>query len=138
MDSHDTQIKGDMAELRVAAAIRKLDYTVLFPFTESQRYDIAVDTGDDFVRVQVKFTQMNDNGKVKVSCYGPNSSKSGNNATFYTEDDIDGIAAFCDTTTEVYWVPISETNKYTITLSEDGKHKLSDHRLADTFPESLI
>jgi len=134
MDELDTQTKGDLAELRVAAAIRKLGYTVLLPFTESQQYDLVSDIGDEFIRVQVKYASMTDNGKVKVSCYGPNSSKSGNNTTFYTEDDIDGIAAFCGDTEQVYWVPIEEANKYTVTLSEDGKHSFEAHKFSEAFP----
>lgn len=130
MDSHETQIKGDTAELRVAAAIRKLDYTILFPFTESQQYDIAVDTGDEFLKVQIKYTSLTD-GVARVSCYGPNSSKSGNNATFYNEDDIDGIAAYCEDTETCYWIPYDELNKYTVTLSNDGKHQFDDHLLSE-------
>lgn len=130
MDSHETQVKGDTAELRVAAAIRELDYTILFPFTENQRYDIAVDTGSEFLKVQIKYVSLKD-GKAKVSCYGPNSTKSGNNTTFYTEDDIDGIAAFCGETGECYWIPYSDLNKYSFTLSEDGQHQFDDYPISE-------
>lgn len=128
MDSHETQIKGDTAELQVAAAIRKMDYTVLFPFTESEQYDIAVDTGDKIIKVQIKYAGLK-NDTVKVSCYGPNSSKSGNNATFYTEDDIDGIAAWCDDLDRCFWIPYENLNKYTVTLSQDGKNTYDKYSL---------
>lgn len=123
----DTQTKGDLAELRVAAAIRKLGYTVLLPFTESQQYDLVADTGDEFLKIQVKYASTKD-GKLKVSCYGPNSSKSGNNTTFYTEDDIDGIAAFSEDLQECFWIPFEDLNRYTFTLSEDGAHPYEDYR----------
>lgn len=129
----NTQTKGDMAELRVAAELRKLGHTVLMPFTESKSYDLVADTGDEFVRVQVKYASLKD-GKLKVSCYGPNSSKSGNNTTFYTKETVDGIAGFCGETEEIYWVTIEEANKYTYTLSADGAHKFEDHRLNEAFP----
>lgn len=127
----NTQTKGDMAELEVAAALRGMGYTVLFPFTESQQYDLVVDTGDEFVRVQVKFATHKGDGRLKVSCYGPNSSKSGNNKTFYTEDDIDGIAAYCAVMDECFWVPFEDLNKYSFTLSEGGSNQLSDYPLSD-------
>jgi hypothetical protein len=123
----DTQTKGDWAELRVASAIRRLDYTVLVPFTESEQYDLGVDTGDRFIKVQVKYAKLQDDGTMKVSCLGTNSSKTGNNTTFYTEDQIDGIATFCGELEQCFWIPFDEMNKYNLTLSEDGKHQFDDH-----------
>jgi hypothetical protein len=124
-----TQTKGDWAELRVASAIRRLDYTVLVPFTESEQYDLGVDTGDRFIRVQVKYASSDDDGRVKVSCLGTNSSKTGNNTTFYTEDQIDGIAAFCGDLGQCFWIPFDEMNRYSLTLSEDGKHQFEEHTI---------
>lgn len=125
MDIHATQQKGDLAELCVAAKLKEYGYTVLFPFTENQSYDLVADTGDEMLRVQVKYASEKD-GRVKVTCYGPNSSKTGNNKTFYTPDDIDGIAAYCRDTGNFYWVPVDDINRYTITLSENGKNKFDD------------
>lgn len=123
----NTQTKGDWAELRVASAIRRLGYTVLVPFTESEQYDLGFDTGDRFVKAQVKYAKLQDNGTVKVSCLGTNSSKTGNNRTFYTEDDIDGIAAFCGDMERCFWIPFDDMNKYSLTLSEDGTHQFDTY-----------
>jgi len=123
----NTQTKGDWAELRVASKIRKMDYTVLVPFTEGEQYDLGVDTGDRFVRVQVKYAKLQDDGTMKVSCLGTNSSKTGNNTTFYTEDQIDGIAAFCGDLEQCFWIPFDEMNRYSLTLSEDGKHQFDSY-----------
>ena len=125
----DTQTKGDLAELRIASAIRRQGHTILVPFTESEQYDLAVDTGDRFIRVQVKYAKLQDNGTVKVSCLGTNSTKTGNNTTFYTEDQIDGIACFCGDLERSFWVPFDEMNKYTFTLSEDGKHQFDAYSI---------
>jgi len=123
----DTQTKGDLAELRVASAIRRQGHTVLVPFTESEQYDLGADTGDRFIRVQVKYAKLQDDGTVKVSCLGTNSSKTGNNTTFYTEDQIDGIAAFCGDLEQSFWIPFKDMNRYSLTLSEDGKHQFEDY-----------
>ena len=127
----DTQTKGDWAELRVASAIRRLDYTVLVPFTESEQYDLGVDTGDRFIRVQVKYAKLQDNDTIKVSCLGTNSSKTGNNTTFYTEDQIDGIAAFCGDLEQCFWIPFDEMNRYSFTLSEDGAHQFDSYDISN-------
>lgn len=123
----DTQTKGDMAELEVAAALRRRGYTVLFPFTESQQYDIVVDTGSEFIKVQVKYATYKGDERIKVSCYGPNSSKSGNNKTFYTDEDIDGIAAYCYELDRCFWIPYKDLNKYSVTLSEGGDNAFDDY-----------
>lgn len=125
----DTQTKGDWAELRVASRLRRLGYTVLFPFTENQQYDLVVDNGTEFIRVQVKYAKLRDNGSVKVKCYGTNSSKTGNNSTFYTEHQIDGVAAYCGDLDQSFWIPIAKMNKYNITLSEDGRHAFEDYHI---------
>jgi hypothetical protein len=130
MSSLNTQTKGDMAELRVAAELKRHGHTVLMPFTESEQYDLVADTGDEFVKVQVKYASMKD-GRVKVSCYGPNSSKSGNNTTIYTEDDIDGIAAYCDELSRCFWIPFDDLNKFSFTLSADGEHKFNTYGLSN-------
>lgn len=125
----NSQTKGDLAELRVAATLRQSGHTVLFPFTENEQYDLAIDIDGEFIRVQVKHAAKRDDGRIVVSCYGSNSSKSGNNTTIYTKDDIDGIAAFCSDTEECFWIPFEDMNRYTITLSEAGKHRIDDYRI---------
>lgn len=128
MNLHATQQKGDLAELCAAAKLKEFGYTILLPFTENKSYDLVAESDSDFLRVQVKYASLKD-GRVKVSCYGPNSSKSGNNKTFYTKEDIDGILAYCRDIGQFFWVPIEKTNRYTITLSQDGANQFEDYHI---------
>jgi Protein of unknown function (DUF3257). len=126
----ETQVKGDWAELRVASALRKQGHTVLVPFTESEQYDLAADTTDgEFVKVQVKYAKQQDDGTIEVCCVGTNSSKTGNNRTFYTNDEIDGIACFCGDLDRCFWIPFDSLNKWQFTLSEDGKNTFDDYKI---------
>lgn len=124
----NSQTKGDTAELRVAAELRSYGYTVLIPFSENEKYDLVVDTGDALKRVQVKHAPHVD-GSIVVRCYTSNSSKTGNNRTIYKEEEIDGIAAYCTETNDYFWIPFDEMNKYSFTLSPDGEHQFDDFRL---------
>lgn len=127
----NTQDKGDHAELRIAAELKKHGWSVLFPYTESQQYDLVAEK-DEFVRIQVKSSNCI-GGAVKFHCYCSNSSKSGNNETQYTEDDIDGIAVFNEDTGKCYWIPVSDINRYSMTLSEDGKNSFSKYSFERRF-----
>ncbi len=52
----NTQHKGDTATAQCIATFTKKGFDVLIPLTESASYDIALDTGEGIVRVQVKYS----------------------------------------------------------------------------------
>lgn len=130
-----TQQKGDHAELRVASRLKWHGWTVLEPFTDNKKYDLVAEDDGEFVRIQVK-SARGDDGSVTFSCYGPNSSKSGNNRTDYTSDDIEGIAVYARHADDYFWVPVDDLNRHTMTvnLSDDtATNPASEYRFADRF-----
>jgi len=52
----NTQHKGDTAVAQCIATFTRIGYDILLPLTESASYDLAIDTGDGIVRVQVKYS----------------------------------------------------------------------------------
>lgn len=50
-----TQRKGDIASAHAVARFTSMGYDVSVPFTESAAYDLVVDTGNELVRVQVRY-----------------------------------------------------------------------------------
>lgn len=128
----DSQVKGDLAELRYAAKLKELGYTILIPFTEGQHYDIVVDTGDDMVRVQVKSSTLIDDDRVKFNCFNSSTSKSGN-ATYYTKEMIDGLGIYNADTDGYFYIPVEEINKNTMTLNskEGAKNPMNEYRLGN-------
>lgn len=56
MGNRQTQIKGDLATAYAIATFTELGYQIALPLTESAPYDLIVDTGQEIVRVQVKFS----------------------------------------------------------------------------------
>lgn len=128
MNSHE---KGDHAELRVLALLKRMGWNVLIPYTESQQYDIIAESNNKFVRIQVKSSNYDD-GTVKFKCC--NTATGNSDETFYTADDIDGIAVYNESLDDVYWIPIDETNKYSMSLAEDGKNSLNEYQFESNFP----
>jgi hypothetical protein len=52
----NTQQKGDTATAQCIATFTRKGFDVLIPLTESASYDVAIDTGSQIVRVQVKYS----------------------------------------------------------------------------------
>lgn len=54
--SRTTQRKGDIATTQAVATFTKIGYDVSIPVTESAKYDLIIDTGQELVRLQVKYS----------------------------------------------------------------------------------
>jgi hypothetical protein len=63
---HHTQRKGDSAVTQAAATFTRLGVDVLFPFTESAAYDLVIDIGNGFKRVQAKFSSDKEVGLRRI------------------------------------------------------------------------
>ena len=51
-----TQRKGDIATTQAISTFTKMGFDVSIPITESATYDLVVDTGEELVRTQVKYS----------------------------------------------------------------------------------
>ncbi|MCI4064525.1 group I intron-associated PD-(D/E)XK endonuclease [Micromonospora sp. R77] len=99
-----TNATGDMAELAVAACLRRLGATVSFPFGYACRYDLIADFAGSLFRVQVKA------GSVSRGCVTANTKSSNTNrpSRRYEQCDVDVIAVYCPALASVYWVPVTD------------------------------
>jgi hypothetical protein len=93
-----TNLKGNIAELSVAAECAKRNWVVCFPFGEDSPYDILVDTGSQFLRVQVKYLTSKNDG-LNVPMYSTTGVK--------YKDTVDVIAVYCPCNEKVYWIDLS-------------------------------
>ena len=94
-----TNLKSNIAELSVAAECAKKNWVVLFPFGENTPYDILVDTGNTFLRVQIKYVTTKDD-VLNVPL------KSTTGVTY--KDTVDIIAVYCPDNNKVYWVDLNK------------------------------
>jgi hypothetical protein len=106
----NTKLKGDVSELRVAAALIEAGYAVSKPFGENQRYDLVIDDGETLARVQVKTGRLR-NGVVLFNCSSAHAHRGRPSRPYRGE--VEYIAVYCPDTGKVYFVPEAHfTNSY--------------------------
>lgn len=99
--------KGAIAEAEVAAAAIGLGMDVYRPIVEGGRYDLILGVGTELLRTQVKWANR-DGDVVIVRGQTCRHTPRGYIRTRYSEDEIDGIAAWCPDTDDCYFVPAAE------------------------------
>jgi prevent-host-death family protein len=101
----DQNLKGNAAELAVAAEAAKLGLTVLMPMTEHERYDLVLGISGRLLRVQCKWGSIRD-GTIRVrldSSY--HSPTRGYVVKTYAADEIDLVAVHCGDLRRSYLLP---------------------------------
>jgi hypothetical protein len=99
---------GDKTTLAVMLALRMARLRVLVPFGENTRYDLVIDDGTRFARIQCKTGRLRQ-GAIRFntcSTYG-HHQRPGNARRGY-HGEIDYFAVFCPDNDGVYLVPIAE------------------------------
>ncbi len=102
---HDTNHKGNVAELAIAAEAARLGLSVLKPLTEHEPYDLAFDLGFKILRVQCKWARR-ENDVVLIHIGKSRRSRNGFVRSTYREDQIDALAAYCQVLDRCYLLPI--------------------------------
>jgi prevent-host-death family protein len=104
----DQNIKGNVAELAIAAEAARLGLTVLMPMTEHERYDLVLGIAGRLLRVQCKWASVRDE-VVRVRCdCSYHSPTRGYVRSTYGVDEIDAIAVYCGELRKCYFLPIAD------------------------------
>ena len=97
VSDHDPNLKGNVAELKIAAEATRLGIPVLRPMTEHERYDLVFEVDRRFFRIQCKWASRS--GEViTVRAATNRRGPEGFIRRPYTPDQIDAIAAYCEDT----------------------------------------
>jgi hypothetical protein len=104
---HFTNHKGNVAELAVAAELVGAGLSVLKPLTEHERYDLAIEIGGRFLRIQVKHAML-DGNVVRVHLSRSRRGPNGLISHRYTRDEIDAIGAYCSELKHCYLIPFDD------------------------------
>ena len=102
---HDPNLKGNVAELKIAAEAARLGIDVLRPMTEHCRYDLVFEIGGQLKRVQCK-SAPRQGDVINVRFISNRRGPSGYIRTKYTADEIDAIAAYCPELDECFYLPL--------------------------------
>lgn len=137
-----TKLKGDLAELKVAAHLLELGYRLALPYGEDWDYDLILVRGEAFERVQVKHA-TSDGCVVHVNCRSQSLTKGKVKRTkYYTADTIDWIAVWDATTELCLYVPASMLGSgrtlisLRLTPTRNGQRAMTHDALAFRAPET--
>jgi hypothetical protein len=100
--------KGDLAELMVAADLRRRGFKVAIPFGEDCDFDLVLIREDRLERVQVKYVES-DGAVVKVKCFSHSLTNGKIRQTKrYTAKMIDLLAVYDHASDRCFYIPASE------------------------------
>jgi hypothetical protein len=108
------KLVGDKTEAMVIARLVQAGKTVLLPFGENQRYDLVIDEGDHFVRVQCKTGRLKE-GAIRFntcsySYHHPNNrGLRASRHPYYGQADAFGV--YCSETDRAYLVPVESVGR---------------------------
>jgi hypothetical protein len=105
LSSHPVDV-GQRTEAAILAEHVKRGYRVLVPFGVNQRYDLVIDTGERFLRVQCKTGRLK-NGRIHFRTV----STRVNTLRAFTRDyhgDADLFLVYCPETDQVYALDVDE------------------------------
>jgi hypothetical protein len=74
------------------------------PVGEGGRYDMLLDVGERFIRVQCKWAPLHGD-VIIVRCYSSRRNRDGLLRRIYEPGEIDAFAAYCPTTDRCYFLP---------------------------------
>lgn len=117
---------GDRSEACVAAALLKMNKVILRPWGNSQRYDLAIDTGDGKIcRVQCKTARLSsDRGSLLFNTESNNGGRYPNK-NYIGQVELFGI--YSPDLDKVYLVPVEAVSRTSGTLrlspAKNGQNK---------------
>jgi hypothetical protein len=103
--------KGDLAELMVAADLRRRGFKIAIPFGEDCDFDLVLIRDDRLERVQVKYAES-DGVVIPVRCRSHSLTNGKVRRTkHYTAKTIDLLAVYDRTSSRCYYIPAGELGK---------------------------
>ncbi len=97
--------KGNVAELAIATEAARLGLSVLKPLTEHERFDLVLEIGGRFHRVQCKWGKRCEGGievRLRSSYHSPTR---GYVIATYNETEVDLVAVYCGDLDRSYLLP---------------------------------
>ncbi len=137
MNTKDT---GDRSVAIILAKLIEYGYFVLIPFGDNRRYDLAVDLGGKFIRIQCKTAWKKDDCIIfstRSVCYG----RGGKWVTKeYTKDDIDVFMVYSPDLGRIFITPVETKTEMKLRLFpakiRDTKVRLAkDYEFNGAMPE---
>ena len=128
-------IKGSIIELKVQEELLRYGFDISIPSFNSSKYDILVDTGKEFLRIQVKKSIGKTNNSFTFECTTQNVKSSTGSKHKYTKDEVDYFATVWKD--KVYLIPLEETSQSkTLQLVKNQYGNYAEDYLAENILKS--
>ena len=101
---YSTHQKGLLGELEFTLHFVKQGYTVLSPMNPNSSYDLVIEKGGKFTRIQIKYCTLT-HGVLRVELERPNR-----NILPYNKREVDAIGAFEAKHHKFYLIPLDKTS----------------------------
>ena len=101
----DPKSVGEQSEAQVVSALLKYGKTILVPFGDNQRYDMVIDEGGRFYRVQCKTGRLKSGSIDFPTCSSQVHRGKGRQSY---RGQIEFFAVYCPDNEKVYLVPVDE------------------------------
>jgi prevent-host-death family protein len=127
--------KGSIAEMAIAYAATKLGIGVYKPLSDGERYDLIFDLRPRLLRVQCKWAFVRGDTLVihfRTCRRGPD----GFIRRTYSSDEVDAIAAYCNTNARCYLLPMERFaghQQVALRLAPSLNHQRAAINWADDF-----
>ena len=124
----NTTDKGDLTKIMLMARFMQLGWIVLNPLSENLRYDLVIDRGNGFERVQCKTGRFS-NGCVIFNTFSVSNPHLGGKRRNYI-DEVELFGSFCQETQKCYLVPINK-------VGTEGRLRVDDPKrlsMNDKYP----
>lgn len=119
----NTAQKGDISVAMVIARFLQSGAVVLKPMSDAHRYDIVIDRGNGFERIQCKTGRFR-NGCVVFNTCSISSPHLGGRRRHY-DGEIEAFAVYCPETDKCYLVPVSIAARGNATLRVDPPNRIA-------------
>src|SRR5258706_16280123 len=98
--------KGDLSVAMITAAFLRKQYVVLKPLSELSRYDLVIDKGSGFERVQCKTGRLRNGVIIFNTCSSTSHNKGGSRKNY--KGQIEYFAVYCPDLDKCYLIHINE------------------------------
>lgn len=107
-----TTEKGNIGLYYICADLAEKQWVVLLPQGSQPHYDMIIEKGGKYRRVQARYATQKKNGNIEVKLY-----TQGHKTNFHSPKDVDVVAVFEPYNKKVYYINLSKfKNKTLITL----------------------
>lgn len=123
---------GERSEGMILAALLKAGKVILLPFGDNQRYDLVIDEGGRFVRVQCKTARLRKGALIFHTCSSQAHKGLGTNDY---RGQVEMFGVYSPDRDEVYLVPVDEVGigMGTLRVNPPKNGQMKGVRLAKDF-----